>query len=476
VGKTRRGPEAPSPPPAPGAEPYRRALATSAEIAEALATRSDLETLTQTVTGILFRRYDCTGVGVFLLDRAGEELEYLSTAGAAGFWPFVIEGGLPLEKMGALGEALLSRRPALAQTPPSTSAASEVATWQLALPLEVESELLGALDLYWRRPNGFAATDLEPLELLAKQIATAVHNARVQAALSETNDSLDRAMRKLRRRARALRTTFRQLSQLDRAKSDFITVASHELRTPLTVLSGYSQMLLSDPEIGNDPYRGQLIRGIEGGAERLRVLIDDMLDMARIDNRALQLKPEPLFLGVLIRTLRSKLASITDQRAIAVTLDPGLDDLPLIEADTDAIRKVFHHLMVNAIKYTPDSGTVRIWGRSLTTELPAVTEPCVEIVVSDSGIGIDPEARELIFAKFYRTGEAATHSSGITKFKGGGPGLGLAIAKGIVEAHGGRIWVESLGFDEDRCPGSDFHVILPVQPEIGPELTLGKRT
>jgi signal transduction histidine kinase len=87
-------------------------------------------------------------------------------------------------------------------------------------------------------------------------------------------------------------------------------------------------------------------------------------------------------------------------------------------------------------------------------------------VVSDSGIGIDPEHHERIFDKFYQTGQVALHSSGRTKFKGGGPGLGLAIVKGIVEAHGGRIWVESEGCDETACPGSQFHVVLPVKSMI----------
>lgn len=86
----------------------------------------------------------------------------------------------------------------------------------------------------------------------------------------------------------------------------------------------------------------------------------------------------------------------------------------------------------------------------------------IEVIVSDTGIGIRPEHLDLIFTKFYQTSDPQHHSSGKTKFKGSGSGLGLAIAKGIVEAHGGKIWAESPGFDEEKCPGSQFHVILPV--------------
>jgi signal transduction histidine kinase len=127
---------------------------------------------------------------------------------------------------------------------------------------------------------------------------------------------------------------------------------------------------------------------------------------------------------------------------------------------------VFYHLLSNAIKFTPDGGKINVSGQVLYTPEEQPVESGVELVVSDTGIGIDPSMQEVIFTKFYQTGELALHSSGRTKFKGAGPGLGLAIAKGIVEAHSGRIWVESPEHDEIRCPGSQFYVFLPVhQPE-----------
>jgi len=136
--------------------------------------------------------------------------------------------------------------------------------------------------------------------------------------------------------------------------------------------------------------------------------------------------------------------------------------LPEIEADLEALRKVFYHLIGNAIKYTPDGGALAISGQALPgqADLP---DGGVEIVISDTGIGIDPRFHELIFRKFYQTGQIALHSTSKTKFKGGGPGLGLAIVQGIVEAHGGRVWVASTGYDEQGCPGSQFHVVLPLR-------------
>jgi signal transduction histidine kinase len=136
--------------------------------------------------------------------------------------------------------------------------------------------------------------------------------------------------------------------------------------------------------------------------------------------------------------------------------------LPTIEGDLDALRKVFYHLLINAIKYTPDGGQITVTGRALSPGEYNLADGGIEIVVGDTGIGIDPNLQDLIFTKFYQTGQVALHSSGKTKFKGGGPGLGLAIVKGIVQAHNGLIWVESPGHDERALPGSRFYVVLPL--------------
>ena len=113
----------------------------------------------------------------------------------------------------------------------------------------------------------------------------------------------------------------------------------------------------------------------------------------------------------------------------------------------------------NAIKYTPDGGSITVSGR-LIMENPK--DPEIEIAVKDTGIGIDAQYHELIFEKFYQTGEVLLHSSGKTKFKGGGPGLGLAISRGIMNAHRGRIWLESTGHNEQTYPGSTVYVRLSV--------------
>jgi signal transduction histidine kinase len=129
----------------------------------------------------------------------------------------------------------------------------------------------------------------------------------------------------------------------------------------------------------------------------------------------------------------------------------------MMYGDAERLYQAFRNLVSNAIKFTPDGGIISIDGR----KLPGF----IEITVSDTGIGVSPDDQVHIFEKFRNLGNPQLHSSSKTKFKGGGPGLGLSIAKGIVEAHGGAIWVESEGYDEVKYPGSTFHVILPMRTE-----------
>jgi signal transduction histidine kinase len=265
----------------------------------------------------------------------------------------------------------------------------------------------------------------------------------------------------VQQRTTDLQTAYDQLARMDRAKSDFINIASHELRTPLTVMQGYSQMLVDNAAVQQHDYLRQLASGIYGGTQRLGEIVNNLLDAARIENQVLAIAPAPVILAALIDFILSGFEESISQRLLDVRV-VGLKDLPVIQADLDGLRKVFYHLIGNAIKYTPDGGRITISGRTLSGSQVDTPKDAVEIVIADTGIGIDPALHDLVFAKFYQTGTVSLHSTGKLKYKGGGPGLGLAIARGIVEAHAGRIWVESPGYDEEKCPGSQFHVVLPI--------------
>ncbi len=330
---------------------------------------------------------------------------------------------------------------------------------ELALPLQIGEMLLGVLDIQSERPSAFEPDDITVLQTLADQIAIAIRNAQLYAEVVRFNEELEGMVQE---RTAELQKAYEQLERLDRNKSDFIQVAAHELRTPLTLIRGYGQLLLtSDLVEGNKKYHQQ-VAGIMTGADRMHEIVNSMLDMARIDSRTLDLVVEPVSLPALLDGLKQELDEALVERNLSLVLQ-DMPTMPYIEADPDALRKLFDHLLINAIKYTPDGGRITVSGRPLQPGPANPATSFVELVVSDNGIGIDPEFHELIFAKFYQTGEVSFHSTGRTKFKGGGPGLGLAIARGIVEAHGGRIWVESPGYDEQTCPGSQFHVVLPVE-------------
>ncbi len=156
-----------------------------------------------------------------------------------------------------------------------------------------------------------------------------------------------------------------------------------------------------------------------------------------------------------------------EERQLNVEVAMQDDEAPIyIEADPGLVTKALYHLVMNAIKYTPDTGTIRI---DCTYEEISELGDIAHITIADTGIGVAPEHHKLIFEKFFRLGEVALHSSGKTAFKAGGPGLGLAIARGAINAHGGRIWLESPGHDETLMPGCTFHVLIPMKANKRPQ-------
>lgn len=248
----------------------------------------------------------------------------------------------------------------------------------------------------------------------------------------------------------------RKLERLDQSKSSFISIAAHELKTPLTLIEGYASMLRDIVSREADPQADILLSGINVGIRRLRQIIDDLIDVSKIDNDLLSLNMQPLTLGRLLHLLRGLLEQVIAERRIALEIRDFPGSELWIYGDAERLHQAFRNLLENGIKYTPDNGGITVDGRTL----PGF----IEVTFADTGIGIAPENQALIFSK-YSQAEPSLHSSGKTKFKGGGPGLGLPITRGIIEAHGGTIWVESSGCDEVNCPGSTFHVLIPIRTE-----------
>lgn len=249
-----------------------------------------------------------------------------------------------------------------------------------------------------------------------------------------------------------------RLRELDRLKSDFIILVSHELRTPLTLISGYAHLLDEQLKQSEEAVAAEAISGVADGLNlgvgRMREVVNEIISVARITSGALDLVLGPVKLHAVVERICDNFQETCQQRQI--TLQVGdLTNLPVIEADETQLRTAIENVVGNAVKYTPDGGSVFIVGRSL--------DDAVDLIIRDTGIGIPVDEQRQIFEQFYVLGSIEHHSTSKSAFQGGGLGLGLAIAKGIVEAHNGRIWVESETRDTQKYPGSTFHLLLPVQ-------------
>jgi signal transduction histidine kinase len=259
------------------------------------------------------------------------------------------------------------------------------------------------------------------------------------------------------------------LTRSDEMKSRFIAIAAHELRTPITVIRGYLDILM-DPDRALDgaaPNATTLLEGISTGLSRLHEIVEDMLDVTRIEAKTLDLKISPMQLDEVAGKAVAFHQEIARQRNLTIMLEP-MEHLPTIWGDSTRTKQMLVHLIGNAIKYTPDGGSITLSGRQVGQEIRSAAsdhvegEHFVELIVADTGIGIDPSEQDRIFEQFYEVRDPRLHSTSKTDFMGGGAGLGLAITRGVAEAHGGWVWVESEGYDPDTCPGSRFHVVLPV--------------
>jgi signal transduction histidine kinase len=258
--------------------------------------------------------------------------------------------------------------------------------------------------------------------------------------------------------SKQIETARSDLEKLDESKSNFVAVAAHELKTPLTLIDGYTSMLIDVIIKQNNNDLLVYTNGILNGSKRLRAIIEDMLDVSLLENNLLSLNYQPYWLNRIVEFVLLELSPISKGRDISINIQEFEGYRLINYGDSEKLVQLFKNLLINAIKFTPDGGKINLSGR----KLPGF----IEVLISDTGIGINLEDQTLIFEKFNRLGNIALHSSSKTNFKGGGPGLGLPIAKGIAEAHGGSIWVESSGYSETDFPGSTFHILLPLLDKI----------
>ncbi|MBI3957537.1 MAG: PAS domain-containing protein [Chloroflexi bacterium] len=242
-------------------------------------------------------------------------------------------------------------------------------------------------------------------------------------------------------------TRFREEEEM---KSTFVSIISHELKTPVALVKGYAQTL-ARPDATWDPETArQSLQIIEEEADRLEALINNLLDVSRIQSGDLRLELSDVNMRRLLERVAQDYRTQTERHQIELDL---LDDLPIISGDEERLRQVFTNLIGNAIKYSPDGGLIRIGGWVDRREAGSGVPSRLVIYVADEGIGIPEEELPKIFDRFYRV------DSGLRR-RTAGVGLGLFLINAIVEAHHGEIWVRS-----ELHKGTTFSVALPIDGE-----------
>jgi signal transduction histidine kinase len=298
------------------------------------------------------------------------------------------------------------------------SAESAAQRSQLAVPMVLKRRVVGVVDLESGDAYAWSSTDERLLVSLANHAALAVDNLHL---LDET------------RKVAALR-------ELDRMKTELLGTVSHELRTPLGSIKGYATTLLTHGSKLRKDEQREFLEIIDSEADRLRDLIENLLDLSRLEAGVLRIDRQPARLGSSVREVVRKVELASPSHTFG--LDWPTDD-PMVNADQKRIYQVIQNLMTNAVKYSPDGGCITVSAHVDRRELV--------ISVADQGLGIPEAELDRIFDRFHRVQTEV--SRGI-----GGTGLGLAICKGLVEAHGGRIGAESAG----ESKGSTFWFTLPL--------------
>jgi len=284
-------------------------------------------------------------------------------------------------------------------------------------PLMILGKAIGVLGVATSFAHYFSANNIELLTGIAREIAIAVRNAQLYDEASS---------------ARALR-------ELDAMRTEFLANVSHELRTPLAVIKGSANSLLQPDVIFDEQTRHDFLTSIDRDADTLTHLVDDLLMMSRLDADAMEIKKKPRLLTEVIDSIKDRLDNLTLKHRLVIRLP---ESLPPVSIDDGRIGEVLTNLVENAVKFSDESTTVTVTAQHRGKE--------IVVSVADEGIGIPESLHEKIFERFFQ-GEG--RKAGRRK----GTGLGLAICKGIVEAHGGKIRVES-----ESGKGAKFSFTLPV--------------
>ncbi len=311
---------------------------------------------------------------------------------------------------------------------------------EVLAPLNVKDKTVGLLAFGAKESNDvYNDEDFRMLEVVGAQVAIAVENATLYEEARQFNIKLEEEVKKA---TRDLVNANERLEKLDASKSEFISIASHQLRTPLTVIKGYVSMILENSFGKISAVQRDSLDKVYQSNERLISLVENLLNLSRIESGRLQFKYETMNLETVVASVVEELMSKAKEKKLKLEFKHPAKPLPQVTIDQEKMRQVIMNLIDNSVKYT-NKGSITVSVRQ--------AENNIEFSVSDSGMGIDPNDMPHLFQKFQRgTGTFLVHTEGT--------GLGLYVAREMIELHKGKVWAESKG----QGKGSKFVFTIPI--------------
>jgi GAF domain-containing protein len=394
-------------------------------LAKQVISSLELNTVLDSIVSTLKLSINCRACSLFLLDEESQMLEIKAAAGIGPRWRK--EARLKMGE-GLAGKAVMEAKPLYipdARQNPTFVPFDPAVRSLLIVPMTSKDKVIGTLCIDDDKPDAFSPDDGRLLAIAAAQAAVAIENAQLYESSKKRAEELARA--------------YDELRTLDRLQKEFVQNVSHELRTPLTFIKGYVELMLDEAMGELSELQWNSLRIVARRADAMTRLINNLLSLQQVEMEPL--RPTRVSLAeVTTRALESAEAAAT--RADIVLKAEITETLPPVWADRNYLEQVFDNLLGNAIKFSPDGGKITVCLKEEGEYL--------RIAVSDTGIGIHSDQLEKIFERFYQVNGSSTR-------RFGGTGLGLALVKKTVEAHGGKVWAESqLG------QGSTFFFTLPI--------------
>ncbi|OGO27780.1 MAG: hypothetical protein A2W33_08905 [Chloroflexi bacterium RBG_16_52_11] len=418
-------------------ESRRRAeqLQTAAIVARDTSSTLALDDLLNRAVDLISEGFGYSQSSIFLLDESGKKAVVRASTGVAGQEMKRVGHTLPVGSKSIIGHVMKTGQSYVVNNvyddsyylpnPLLPDTQSEV-----GLPLKISNRVIGALDVQSNKVDAFTPDDVSVLQVLADQIALAVDNARAYGLSLQAMEEMRHA---------------------DKIKSQFLANMSHELRTPLNSIIGFSRVILKGIDGPITDIQQQDLSAIHNSGQHLLNLINDILDLSKIEAGKMELSfEENVNLADLINSVMSTVTGLVKDKPIRLnrTLAP---DLPLMRVDPTKIRQILINLLSNAAKFT-DEGTITIEAHQQENK---DGDPELVISIIDTGSGIAEEDQKKLFQPFSQVDASPTR-------KTGGSGLGLSICRHMVEMHGGQI-----GLKSELGAGSTFYFTLPVQRGLG---------